>query len=123
MACLSPWDPGHEELVIPGIAVTHRSHDGERHRVGVEGPAGSGPADPSTPPGSGMGGNGLGPLLRTAREEPNDLMAERILEGLVLNRSVFCLAQAAPLSCLLIGQAGNLGLASASSSTRIPWRS
>lgn len=57
-----------------------------------------------------MGGNRPGPFLRTSREEPNDLMAERILEGLFLNRSVFCLTQAAPLSCPLVGQAGNLGL-------------
>lgn len=38
----------------------HRSHDSECHRLGVEGSSGSTPADPSTPPGSGMGSNSLG---------------------------------------------------------------
>jgi hypothetical protein len=103
IACLSPWDPGHEELVIAGIAVTHRGHDSDRHRIGVQRSAGSTPANPSTTPGSGMGGYGLGPFLRTAREKSSDLIAERVLEGLVLKRSVFGLAQAAPVPRLLVG--------------------
>jgi hypothetical protein len=57
-----------------------------------------------------MGGNGLSPIFRTAREKSGDLIAEGGLEGLVLNRSVFGIAQTTPFPCILIGQAGNLGL-------------
>jgi hypothetical protein len=94
IASFGAWDPGHEELVIVGIFVAHRGHDGERHGVGLERPASRTPANPSAAPSSRMGRNDLGPLLRTAREEPNNLFAQSVLEGVILNRSVFDLAQA-----------------------------
>lgn len=95
---------------MAGVAVTHRGHDGQRHGRGIQRPAGSTPANPATTPRSGMGGNGSGPFRRTARDQPNDLIAQSILEGLVINASVSGVAQSAPFPCLLIGQAGNLGL-------------
>ena len=56
-----------------------------------------------------MGRDDLGPLRWTAREEPNDLFAERFLEGVVLNRSVFGLAQTAIGPRLVVRQARNFG--------------
>lgn len=110
IASISTWDPGHQELVVAGIAVTHRGHDGKRHGVGIERPATRTAANASAPPSSGIGRDDLGPLLWTARKEPNDLFAEKFLEGVVLNRSVFGLAQAAPGPRLLVRQAGTFGL-------------
>ena len=69
IASLSTWDPGHKELVIAGIAVTYRGHDGKRHGVGVERPTSCTPAHASASPSSGMGRDDLGPLGWTAREQ------------------------------------------------------
>ncbi len=110
IASLSTWDPGHEELVIAGIAVTHRGDDGERHGVGVERSAGRTPADASASPRSGMGRDHPGPLGWTVREEPNDFFGQRVREGFVLNRSVFGFAQAAPSPRLFVHQTGSFGL-------------
>jgi hypothetical protein len=52
-----------------------------------------------------MGGNDLGSRLRTTREQANDLLAQRVLETVVFNRSEFGLAKAAPRPLVLVSQA------------------
>jgi len=103
-ASLGARDSGHEESVIVCITVPHHAHDGERHGVGMKRPAGCAPADSSAPSGSRMGRDVLGSLRRTAREETNDLLTKRVLEGVVLKRPVLDLAKAASRSCLFVGQ-------------------
>jgi hypothetical protein len=98
-------DSGHQELVVGRVLVADRGDNGQRDRLGIQGPTGGAPPDPATAAGAGMLGDGLGPLGRAAWEQPAHLSGERRLECDVVLGPAFTAPEPLALTGVLVGQA------------------
>src|SRR5207249_4585765 len=105
-----PGVAGHQELVVAGVPVPDRGGYGQRDRDWIEGAACRAAADAAAAAGTGVCGDGLGPLARAAREELPDRRRELGLELHVLVRPPLLRPESGPAARLLVGEAVGLGL-------------
>lgn len=116
-------DARHQQLVVCGVLVADRGDHGQLDGRGIEGATGGAASDASAAARGGVAGDHLGARSGAAGEEADDLNGEALPQIRVLGAAPQGVALAAPRSGVLVGEARCSAAASASSSTRMPWRS
>src|SRR5208283_2730323 len=80
VASLQALDASHQQLVVVGLAVTHRRHHRAGNGLRVKRAGRGGPPDAAAAPVTGVPCDLLGSLPRAAGEEAPDLACELALE-------------------------------------------
>ncbi len=102
-------DARHQQVVVVGVAVTHRRHHRERDRRRVKSATGSGSSDPAATAITSMRRYRLSPRLGATGEDAGDLTCEITLKLDVFVRPSLMLTVASSRPRILISQALSLG--------------